>query len=219
MLINRQLRIALLISFLWHLFWISSVSVVFLPATFNPHDYSRINFLGSILQEKSSTFKTLPALTKLIEIPPEANINKLSLFTTEPFTLFATEKKFLHSNLLIDIDKPEKSLPFKEARRSSGNTNREILFRPSFPQYPEWTQQQIKGDDAIFNIYISGQGLVQQVINVHTCGNPEIDVVLARYLRKWRFAPDTNSKPQWQKIKLTLELKDITGLKVTYVTD
>jgi len=144
-----------------------------------------------------------------IELPAEADIKAKSYFNERPYTLLHFEKKALAADAFIDVDAPKEKMPFfgqGPVLTQERGLKRQILFRPSFPEYPEWQYYQLKGNYAVFEVCVLGDGLVGQVINVTTCGNPEIDAVLGRYLRKWRFAPSSNQKEQWQKIKLALEI-------------
>jgi len=146
----------------------------------------------------------------VVELPAEADIQAKSYFRGRPYTLLQFKKKALAADTFIDVDAPEKKMPFfgrSPVLTQEQGPKRQILFRPPFPEYPEWQHYQLKGNYAVFEVCVLGDGLAGQVINVKTCGNPEIDAVLARYLRKWRFAPSSEQKEQWQRIKLTLDVK------------
>lgn len=208
MLISKQLRVALIISFFWHLFWISSICIIFLPNSLPKRQFPLVNFIGSVLRNNIADNQSLTRPAALVSLPAEADIHRQGFFKISPDVFLQLEKKYFRSSRFIDVDKSErKKAIFKNVSSSSPvkTKDREILFRPAFHQYPEWNTQQISRNDIVFKIYISAEGLVQQVINLRTCGNPEIDAALARYIRRWRFAPDADQRAQWQKIKLSLE--------------
>ena len=206
MIISRQLRIALLISFLWHLFWFFSVSIVFLPRGFKLKQYSSVCFLGSILRD-SITFGQMLPLEKrqLVELPSEADISTRDPFSAGQYASLPLEKKTLSPESFIDVDIPEKIVPSLTSFVSIEATpsQREVIFQPVIPGYPEWASGQgFKENPTVFKINISPDGLVQEIVNIRVSGNPEIDAALARYIRRWRFAPAFNQQTHWQIINL-----------------
>ena len=112
MFISRQLRLALLISFTWHLFWLSSVSIVNLTAGLKPRQYSTVNFLGSILNSRVSLRDPQRGF---IELPAEADLQRKNYFKERPYTL-------LHGGKIIELDEldkfagslPSRSVPITE---------------------------------------------------------------------------------------------------------
>ena len=87
---------------------------------------------------------------------------------------------------------------------------RGVVFQPPFPQYPEWDELKLKSNRVIFKIYISPEGLVEEIISMQASGDPEIDAALARYVRRWRFAPVLNQQGQWQNVKLNLNSNSLS---------
>ncbi len=303
MVISRQLRIALLISFLWHLFCMSFVSIVFLPGAFKPRHYSSVYFLGSILGSPVSArppallesgraglpvdkrgageARRMPRLYKgdFVKLPPELDARMdITPFSERQRTSLPAQRKVLNPDDFIDVDvllrqgfplrsssfggqveglSPEaqalgdvskedissfesfasakrpkaqrdssllqnrpspsrdssllqnRPSPSRSGGRSGGRSEgRQIIFQPAFLNYPEVAiQQELKGDWAIFKIYISADGLVEQLICIQVSGNPEIDAALARYIERWRFAPVAGLQGQWQTVKISLDAK------------
>lgn len=217
MIINRQLRITLLISFLWHLFWLSCVTIIFLPSGLKPRQYSSVHFLGSILSNSVAHVerpKQLPGKVKTevpeVEFPSEALVGKISHFKQSPHPTLAVEKEILSPDDIIDVDAPKEIAPslLSFASTEKASAQREVIFQPPFPEYPEWLgNQEFRASSAVFKIYISSQGLVQEIVNVQASGNPEIDVVLARYVKRWRFAPAQPQEGHWQTVKINLDPK------------
>lgn len=140
-------------------------------------------------------------------VPPEAEIPRESHFGEKPDVSLLVEKEQLNYDTIIDVDTfAEKSFSVTSFIPTKGSVQqREIFFQPLLPKYPEWGEQEFKGGSIIFRIYISADGLVEQVINVQGSGNPEIDAVLARYIERWRFAPVSHKQGQWQTVKIELD--------------
>lgn len=228
MFINRQLRIALLISFLWHLFCLSSVSIIFLPVGLKQKQYCSVYFLGSILRGPIS-FGQIHYDNKkhFVELPLEAVDQMKGHFSGRPYTSLPLERGFLNPEGIIEVDAHLRQGPpslFEQRRISpvasakedysgpslkNSSQQREIIFQPSFPEYPEWIgSQEFRASPVIFKIYISGDGLVQEIINVQASGDPEIDVILARYIKRWRFAPAFSLQGQWQTVRLSLDVEN-----------
>jgi len=121
----------------------------------------------------------------------------------------------LNPDGFIDIDAHQEEGTFAASFVSTDDflLQREIIFKPPIPEYPEVaTQQELKAGFVIFKIHLSDDGLVEEAINVRSCGNPEIDAALARYIRKWRFAPVVGRKRQKETIKIDLDLNDQAGI-------
>lgn len=211
MFIGRPLRIALLISFLWHLFWMSFVSIIFLPAGLKTLRYSAVSFLGSILRGPVFIAQgPLSSREDFVELPSEVNVQTgIGNFNERPYMFLPQERKILNPDAFIDVDVTVDSLPSMAGFVSQQGlqTEREIIFRPAFSHYPEWFQEKPGAGSVIFEVYISAEGLVEEVTNVQASGNPEIDAALARYIERWRFTPSAELKGQWQTIEISLDFE------------
>ena len=179
--------------------------------------YLSIPFLGSILRNSVSIRQAPQAQKKhFVGLPSEVDIQKQSLFYERPHISLPIEREALNPDGFIDIDAHGEERTFAASFVSINETllQREIIFQPPIPEYPEdaTTQQELKTSFVIFKIYVSDDGLVEEAINVCSCGNPEIDAALARYIRRWRFAPVAGRKRQIQTIKIDLDLNDQTGI-------
>lgn len=203
MFIPKQMRTALLISFFWHFLLFSCVCVIFLPINLNTRQYSRTNFLGSILRQTELIGPASPAAKSFTVLPPEAQIQNRSHPDNIDVTL-PVEKEALDFDKIVNIDSLARGLPFAVTFCSSQTKKPQskLLYQPPYPVLPEWQAQQPQADFTIFKVYILACGLVQQVITVYSSGNPELDAALARYVRKWRFAPMFEEEGQWQMVKV-----------------
>lgn len=208
MMVSPELRITLLISFVFHLFCALFVSITFLPSGYKMRQYSSVIFFGSILStpifvEQASSSKK----KDIAKLPAEADIQKSMLpFSERPGVSLLLEKEALDPDEFVDIDRLKDEPPsFTNFVSTRLTPQREIIFKPPLPQYPEWRQQEEKGAFAIFKIYISADGLVEHSICMQGSGNPEIDAALARYIRRWRFAPVLRAKLEMQTVKINLD--------------
>lgn len=209
MVVSKHLRIAFLISFIWHIFWMSSVSVIFVQTGIKPEQHAAVNFLGSIL----FSVKEIPSKPeRFVQLPVEAIVQKKSPFGDAPSRSLLDEKVAFNPDSIINVDDSIEQKLFAEhiAIAKDISDKQEIIFKPKLAKYPEWKHQQFLGNPVVFKVYVSTEGLVQEVTNLQSSGHPEIDTVLARYLKQWRFAPKgLKNNGQWQTIKLNLELDEI----------
>ncbi len=209
MLLSRQLRVALLISFIWHLFWLSFIRIVSLPPIYLANQYCSVYFLGSILQSPISVIqRSLPLKKAPVEVPAEFAIRLDSRqFSKTDEAVLRTARAVPSPDTFVDLDEPLKNTPKSTGLYSIAGQlqQRKLLYQPELFRYPEWTQQELKAKAALFKVYISANGLVEQSICVQASGNPEIDAALARYIEKWRFAPASGVNGQWQSVKIDLD--------------
>ena len=112
---------------------------------------------------------------------------------------------FIDSVDMVSNDPTEAGYLTGRAIALSPATSRKILFRPAFPRYPEWELLETRGRSAKFRVFVSPQGLIEQIVAVQTTNNPEIDAVLARYVSKWRFEVQTDQAGQWQVVTVELD--------------
>ena len=63
----RILAIAILVSLGWHLFWLSAVKVVSVPAGTGKAKFSKVSFLGPILTKVSMEVRVQPAARSFLE--------------------------------------------------------------------------------------------------------------------------------------------------------
>jgi TonB family protein len=207
MLINHQLKVSLLISCCWHLFCFSFFSIAFLPSGYRPNRYPTVSFSGSIL--KGPVFIRQPAPAKqIVELPLPQDLDPgRGRFSQSPDALFLPGKKQFLLNSFSDIDALEKTkTTFSSQKKVS--SQREVIFRPSFPYFPEWAGAQKEWPAfTVFEVYISADGLVEQPVCLQGSGNPEIDARLIRYISRWRFTPLGEPEYQKQTVRVDLEFR------------
>ena len=204
-MVSRKLQISLLVSFVFHFLCISFVSITFLSSGYKMNRYCSVNFFGSILSrlEPIEQFKK----KDMVKLPAEADIQrKIAPFSQKPDVSLRLKKQTLNPDEFVDIDMPKVEPPsFASLSSARPAQEREVIFKPPLPEYPEWRQPGGRGASAIFKIYISADGLVEQSICMQGSGNPEIDAALARYIRRWRFAPALGANFALQTVKINLD--------------
>ena len=133
-------KIAFLISFFWHLFWICSVSITFAPGSFKLRRYSSVSFLGSILSSPVSIRRVALVEQKhLVEFPAEAAIGSgIGHFNKTPFASLPTQKALLRAEGLVEVDLPkEPAVSLASFVQAGPRLGRKIIFQPALPEYPE----------------------------------------------------------------------------------
>ncbi|MFC1698433.1 TonB family protein [Candidatus Omnitrophota bacterium] len=187
---------------------LSFFTLISAPGGFQPREYCSVNFLGAIFNQAVPLDEIFSSPNKnLIELPAEAEIQHQINYAGA--RLFVSEnKQIVDPDYLIDPDVPKNellaSVNFAQPSRSA-SFEREVLFRPELPQYPEWAQQEFRANSAVFKIYISASGAVEEWTCLQASGNPELDANLARYIEKWRFVPAFDQQGNWQLVKIELE--------------
>lgn len=214
-MISKEFRVAFLFSFLCHVLLICLVSVVFLPNRFALNQHTAVIFLGSILHGSVTKEQTGPQRKAFLELPFEAKAARVDGFLDMPLDSLAAEKEtFAPDRFIVDVDKQQKEFAQSFLAKKMVSSTREIIFQPDFRAYPEWGQQALKVGAVVFNIFVSADGLVEEVVNLQASGDPEIDTALARYLRRWRFAPVPDNQGQWQRVKMRLDFASSTPLSI-----
>ena len=89
---------------------------------------------------------------------------------------------------------------------------RTVLYRPSLPVLPDWLKEEKLRLNIEIKFWVSPDGLVEHAEPLISCGYPEIDLLMVRYLDKWRFQPlagDLDGEQgQWGVARLFLYDKD-----------
>ena len=211
---------ALLVSFLWHIFCLFAIVIVVAPVTVRKGKFSKINFIGAILDE--DTFSYYKAKSNFGRARKKDIFGKLAgkEMTRVPFS----EERLRHARLTPYLDKPysntiteiikeEKDLPQDASLLieklglahspsvKSEAANRQILFKPPTPVVNRAFQVgKVPSKGEKFQIklrfLVSPDGKVVFIEKVKSCGYPDIDLVAIRYMKKWQFAPLNPDKPK-----------------------
>ncbi len=208
-MVSRQLRFSLLVSSLLHLFCFAFISVVFLPRGFSLNSPTRVDFLGSILAGNIYKSELGEPKQAVFKVPAEAQINTTGFFSSVPAVLPDLEKQSMDYDQFINIDSVPLPAPFlNDTELPADSGEREVIFKPDLPEYPEWSgSQEVNSGLAVFDVYISSAGLIEQLLCVQSSGNPQLDAALTRYIRKWRFAPVDKEQNARQSIEIDLNMQ------------
>jgi len=80
------------------------------------------------------------------------------------------------------------------------------------PVLPDWLKEEKLRLNIEIKFWVSPDGLVEHAEPLISCGYPEIDLLMVRYLDKWRFQPlagDLDGEQgQWGVARLFLYDKD-----------
>ncbi len=211
---------ALLISFLWHIFCLFAVVIVVAPITVKEGKFSKINFIGAILDEDAFGYykaksgfdrnhkkDILGKLTGKDAAGVSFSEERLSRAKLTPYL----DKPY--SNTITEIIKEKKTLPLEASllieklglihspKVKSEAANRQILFKPSTPVVNRAFQigkAPSKGEKFQIKLkfLVSPEGKVVFIEKMKSCGYPDIDLIAIRYMKKWQFAPLAPDRPK-----------------------
>jgi len=226
---------ALLLSFLWHIFCFFAVIIVISPVTTRAERFSKINFIGAILDKDSFSYYKQKGnfahyykrdiIGKLkreegIVIPSSEQrlkyAKRLGAYINKPY-----------SGSITEVIKEKKELPQRppllmeelglmySSKIKSEVANRQILFKPSVPIVHRTFQAgKVPSKGESFEIklrfLVSPKGKVVFIEKMKSCGYSDIDLIAIRYIKKWQFAPlgpDKPSKNQEGIMVLKLEVQ------------
>ncbi len=213
-----RLGTAFVLSVIWHVFWISSVQIVSLPARVQYPRFADVAFIGSFQDEPhfevhvtplppprspSGWFHQPVSRSAAEEFPPRTPFSfEISLPESErpwqgPGEFLGLEKK----NPVSLSEKTEEgeigSFPLEGPASS-----RILYYRPPLPVLPKWADLQQTGSSLEFRFWVSPRGKVVGVEKVTSAGDPTLDTIAMRYLRRWQFNPKNTPEDEWGKVAL-----------------
>lgn len=224
MLQNKRFNVAIAISALWHLFWMSIIRVGLLPTEISVAKFPAVVFLGPILEESAFEVGIEKELTSSSSDKRRAN-SLDSRFTRidlprrtdfeETVPLVQPEKSTI---LPGDISEEIKDIPKYSLGKVSVSYgkppeiegplhDRAILYKPQPPEYPDWAEEIGLDFDVELRLLVASDGRVQFAEPLISSGFPAIDCLGVRYMRGWRFVPLDEGKNQWGTIKLNFRLE------------
>lgn len=213
---DRTFLMILGLSFLWHLFWFFSITIVVSPTSQQTKTRPVIVSIGPVLSDellrtlvdtrvqKTETFyRPLSEFSSATDIP-RAEVQKYS--SGDVVSLPFGEKFF---NALKDIVGGKKATPdygftpkiktgySEEMFEMEGELkNRQVISRPTDPRtlwgYPAGSTKQ---GELIVELVVNAEGAVVTTNIILSSGNQELDNLWVRYLSSWRFGPASFSKP------------------------
>lgn len=214
MIKDRNLNIAILFSMAWHLLWMSLIGVVVTP-TVEPSDiYQEVDFLGPILEKTAFDLmvesaiphgETLYARETLFLDgahlrPPGPKRKIMREFTQERiFDKLASLKELLRDTKEVPtyITENPGLARLKRKTRSAGVSiegpamDREVIFKPGPLTVPRGLYGDREEYAVTLKFVVSGNGIVYDLKPVVSSGYPEIDLHAIRFLKRWRFSPES----------------------------
>ncbi|NQT46624.1 MAG: energy transducer TonB [Candidatus Omnitrophica bacterium] len=211
----------------------SIISVAVLPEGIDISNFSKVSFLGPILEETifdmmlknegtrtEAIYSTTPAASRFIDldVKPEMPKYEFSKQTTATGQRADTFRGSLRNILSGQKKIPRYSLrevvPVRHQKESfalEGSVHdRGIFYKPGFPSI----KRRIDIQDASFNMelkfVVSPKGRVERVEPVVSSGYTDVDLVGMRYMRRWLFVSlrkDQDQAYQWGKIRLNFKME------------
>jgi len=222
--IDRSFLFALTVSLLWHFFWFFSVQIVVGPARRGEKIKPKIVSLGPVLDD--AIFKTLvetkPQLSETFyrhlsdfSAPMELQVKTIERRSPGEVVSVPYGKRFL--NAMRDLLSGSKASPEYEFTEKikinytapsydiqGALSGRQVLSRPADPDFPAGLDPSFRDAEVELEFAVEPSGLVSGVEVLLSSGNPELDLVWERHLRRWQFAafgPDKKPVTQNGKIK------------------
>jgi len=212
---DRPFNIFLLISLSWHILWISAVAIITVPTGLPVADYTKVYFLGPILEETAfelmleesgmrvETLYRKPLLPKYaFEIEVDTHKDEFAKpafdFDRSLELRFSPKEVIREKKLITPYFFKEGLSSFRQVPAfESPIKRRPVIFRPDkIPAVP----RRITADGESFRVQleftVTPEGGVGKVKPVISSGNPQIDMIGMEYLKRWRFAPLLPSQEQ-----------------------
>jgi len=224
---DRVFNISFLVSVFWHLFWISIVTIISVPTGASLADYSKVSFLGPILEKTAFELmlEESPLRAETIYMKPvipqytfDVDIAKADTGFFKPASEMS-EPVMFRSSFLDIIDEDKTTLPYfykevysvslkKDVARSPLG-HRAVAFKPDrLPKIPIWIAQDKESFKIELEFAVSATGAVERVTPVVSSGHPKIDMIGMNYLKGWRFAPLKDSEEKLDQTgRIEIELR------------
>ena len=209
---------AVVISILWHLFWMSAIGIVVTPTVQSSNAYKEVDFLGPILEKTAFDLitedvtphaETLYAKsTLLIENiylkprGPEREILRKVVLDTSQEKFFFILRDYIKNPKEIPYDLTEDMrIGYVEKRTKKASSfidgplsTREIMFRPETFTVPGG----LYGDQEEYLVrlkfFVTNNGTVRGIEPLVSSGYPEVDLLAVKSLKRWRFSPIHSTK-------------------------
>ncbi len=223
---RHALELALVVSLVWHLFWLFSVKISVSAPAVPARPESAVSFVGAILEEGpvspatgSDVSVQDDSMARLRDLAagPEAGVDRSVPGGTgklanvsDPDILKEIEAKSSADAAIGAKQMPEK--PFDEIKVSyktypaeiEGPARfREVMYKPELPASLRWDESLGVDFDRLGNIFsvalkflVSPEGKVESVERLSSSGHPTVDIIAIRYLKEWQFAPLKSGNPK-----------------------
>ena len=209
---------ALFISILWHLFWISSVTIVSLPAKVQYPHFSSVSFLGPLLDAPNfevHVSQKPPLRGEMMRVQEWVDRSPFQGFPEETVDLLKidlsdSERSPTLPNELLGLEKRNPTSFSKEDERLKKETSilsgpaasRILYYQPPLPELPKWLDPQEVRSSFELRFWVTPRGKVVGIEKVTSSGDPTLDLIGMRYLRRWQFNPKTTEQEEWGTVTL-----------------
>jgi len=211
-------RAAIFLSCLWHLFWISSVNIVSLPTKVHYPRFANVSFVGSLLDEPSfevhlfqgPLFREQSMLfqKKIHHLPlrsfPETTSDLLKVVLPYTRTSWGIPGEWLglKKKNPVSFLKENERVKTESLKLEGPAASRVLYYRPPDPKLPRWIDPHETGSNLKLRFWVSPRGKVVGIEKVTSSGEPMLDMIGMRYLRRWQFNPKTTEQEERGTITL-----------------
>jgi hypothetical protein len=222
-MIERNLRIALGISLGVHIFAMSAVMIVAPENIGRKKGYTRVDFLGPIL-EKTAFDIMLESANPVVKTSYSwGPIPFKSIYLKASFPGKITVAHGFPQHLEKSMDStildaltgykavPDFYLDLKEESLKQGDLRtgkRKIIYAPE----PPFFVKGLYGDDETILVkvraLVSPEGNVKKTEPVTTTGYPQLDILAIKFVRSWIFEPKKTGGDEWVVLQVILNTGD-----------
>jgi len=231
-MINRNLRIALLLSLGLHVFMMSAVTIITPEGIGRTRAYTKVDFLGPILKKTAfdimieNASPILKTTYRYANVVTQSGYLDISVSKREPFVQEFPE--YLENNMdsfVMDYLSAPKAVPdfslesnFNDSI-SSGRWNsdylrkrvRRVIYKPD----PPVIMRSLYGGEENYKVkvkaLVSEDGNVRQSEPLTTTGYPELDIMGSKFVQGWIFEPAESPAGADEWIEVDVMLKAGTG--------
>lgn len=213
---------AFFLSTLWHLFWMSSITIVSLPQPLQYPRFSGISFLGALLDEPSfEVHVTQKPFLHTQAALPQRGIGRAGLYEFPGRTPDLLKADFHFSEKAWDISTEflgfKKKNPLVLSRKEELEKTeapllegpaalRVLYYQPQIPELPKWIDPREVRSSLELRFWISPRGKVVSVEKFTSTGDPTLDLIGMRHLRRWQFNPKPTDREEWGTVTLHFSL-------------
>ncbi len=222
---NRGYRYAVILSLLWHLFWLFFIRVDVDIASKVAKRNMKIYFVGSVLSDDTFNMllETKPELSQSIYKPTDEMRQSLepstgAMMRRMPGDLVSVSVGRNTWNSLNGISRDDKLYTNRDLyERFPINLSespypiegelkgRAILYLPKQPKRPVGLEDTtLTNGRAEYEIAVNPAGDMISIVNRTSSGSPDIDILWQAYLKKWQFFPLKGAATTNQKGTITL---------------
>ncbi|MFT5206942.1 MAG: hypothetical protein ACI9CF_000685 [Candidatus Omnitrophota bacterium] len=222
---NRGYRYAVILSLLWHLFWLFFIRVDVDIASKSAKRNMKIYFVGSVLSDDAFNMilKTKPELSQSIYKPTEEMRQSLepstgAMMRRMPGDLVSVSVGRNTWNALNGISRDDRLYANRDLyARFPINLSespypidgelkgRSLLYLPKEPVRPDnLSDTVLTNGRAEYEMEVNPAGDIINIVNRTSSGSPVVDILWQAYIKKWQFFPLKGAALTNQKGLITL---------------